>query len=100
MRFSYNCPTFHITGTAISKAKCSIKSTAFQFSDVQDAVGKHHPDKLLLNSSFAAQLKKNDVLLAQDNSNFQLFFLINFDSLCYIVLFIYYLHSLDSLTHV
>lgn len=52
------CPSFHITGTAESKAKCSKKSTAFQLSDVHDAVGKHRPDKLLLNSSFAAQLKK------------------------------------------
>lgn len=67
------CPTFHITGPAVSKAKCSIKSTAFQFSDVQDAVGKHHSDKLLLNSFFAAQLKKNYVSLSEDNSNFHYF---------------------------
>lgn len=50
-------PTFHIIYTA-TNAKCSKKPTTFQFSDGHDAVGKHHPDKLLLNSSFVAQLKK------------------------------------------
>lgn len=76
------CPTFHITGTAVRKSKRSKKSAAFQFSDIQGAVGKRHPDKLLLNSSFAAQLKKIMCHWQKITAIFSLIFLfllINFD---------------------
>lgn len=77
-------PTFHITYTA-SNAKCSKKPTTFQFSDGHDAVGKHHPDKLLLNSSFVAQFKKkNKCVTGRRERQLSVFFL---DWFCQVALY-------------